>query len=72
MPFASFGRRQRLPRGKAEMPINDPPPPTDRPICAACGWTMWIARIEAPDAGKHKHVYKCGRCDNEESHFVKL
>ena len=53
-------------------PTNDPPQPTDRPICHACGWTMWFARVEPLDAGKHKHVYKCERCDHEQEIVVKL
>jgi hypothetical protein len=51
---------------------NEPPLPTDRPICANCGWTMWIARIEPLAADKDQHVYKCERCDHEQILIIKL
>jgi hypothetical protein len=51
---------------------NDPPLPTDRPVCSACGWTMWIARIEPHEVGHEKHVFKCDRCDSEHDIIVKL
>jgi hypothetical protein len=50
----------------------DPPEPSERPVCASCGWTMWIAAIEPDEPGHDKHVFKCRRCDYEEIKIVKL
>jgi hypothetical protein len=60
-------------QGKAYMSqSNEPPLPSDRPVCANCGWTMWIARIEQLDASKDQHVYKCERCEHEQTFIAKL
>jgi hypothetical protein len=50
----------------------EPPDPVDRPICANCGWTMWIASIEPDAPGHDRHTLKCHRCDFEDSKIVKL
>jgi hypothetical protein len=61
-------------QGGAGMPDNnfDPPDPIDRPVCANCGWTMWIARIEPHEPGYDRRTLKCQRCDTEETKIVKL
>jgi len=56
----------------SDAPNFDPPDPMDRPICAACGWTMWISRIEPHEPGYHRHTLKCQRCEFEETRVVKL
>lgn len=68
-----FGRSPE--QGGAGMPDThsfDPPDPMDRPICANCGWTMWVARIEPHQTGYDRHTLKCQRCDTEEIKIVKL
>ena len=50
----------------------DPPSPIERPICANCGWTMWIAHVEKHEPGYDRHTYKCQRCEFEETKVVKL
>lgn len=57
------------------MPESDsfePPDPIDRPLCSACGWTMWIANIEPHEPGHERHTLKCARCDAEDMVLVKL
>ncbi len=41
----------------------DPPEPTDRPICANCGWPMWIAPIDLHELSQDKHTFKCEQCE---------
>ena len=50
----------------------EPPDPIERPLCAACGWTMWIAAIEPHEDGHARHTLKCTRCEAEEIVIVKL
>jgi hypothetical protein len=55
-----------------DSPNFEPPDPIERPLCAACGWTMWIASIEPHPQGHEKHTLKCTRCEAEETRIVKL
>jgi len=50
----------------------EPPRPMDRPLCAACGWTMWISTIEPHEEGHERHTMKCTRCETEEIILVRL
>ena len=50
----------------------EPPDPLERPLCASCGWTMWIATIEPHEQGHEKHTLKCTRCEAEQIVVVKL
>jgi hypothetical protein len=51
----------------------EPREPTDRPICASCGWPMWVALIERHDEPDHvKHTFNCHRCDYEEIKIVRI
>jgi hypothetical protein len=59
--------------GAMSQPDNfEPPGPGDRPLCANCGWTMWIARIEPHIPGHDKHTFKCTRCEFEDEVIVRL
>ena len=41
------------------------------PMCAQCGVSMWLSRIEPDEPGSEKRMFECQACQNEAIEVVK-